>query len=179
VRIDVRVVTTAQASGDLLRGIRSVVSAAFGERFSDDDWDHTLGGTHVVVGDEDVVVSHAAIVPRTLEVGGRALHTGYVEGVATAPARQGRGLGSHVMGVVSDLLHREEFDMGALSTGNHAFYERLGWERWRGPTFVRHGSALVRSEDDDDGVMVLRFGASANVDLDAPISCEARAGDDW
>ncbi len=29
------------------------------------------------------------------------------------------------------------------------------------------------------GVLVLRFGASANLDLTAPIACPARPGDDW
>ena len=48
-----------------------------------------------------------------------------------------------------------------------------------GPTFVRSGAAAVRSEDEDDGIMVLRFGPSAGVDLTEPLSCEARAGDDW
>jgi hypothetical protein len=59
------------------------------------------------------------------------------------------------------------------------FYERLGWERWQGPTFVRRGEALVRTEEEDDGIMVLRPGPGVRIDLRASISCEARAGDDW
>ena len=70
-------------------------------------------------------------------------------------------------------------DLGALSTGSPGFYGRLGWERWRGPTYVRRGDDLVRTPDEDAGIMVLRFGPSAGVDLAAPISSEARAGDDW
>jgi len=66
-----------------------------------------------------------------------------------------------------------------LSTGRHEFYQRLGWERWLGPTFVRRGEALVRTPDEDDGIMVLRFGRSRDTDLTAPIACEAREGDDW
>jgi aminoglycoside 2'-N-acetyltransferase I len=74
---------------------------------------------------------------------------------------------------------RREFEMGALSTSRHAFYERLGWERWQGPTFVRDGAETIRTEAEDDGVMVLRFGPSARVDVTAPIACERRCGDDW
>lgn len=74
---------------------------------------------------------------------------------------------------------RRELEMGALSTGAHQFYERLGWERWRGPTFARHGRTATRTEEDDDTIMVLRFGASATVGLTAPLSCEGRCGDDW
>ncbi len=65
------------------------------------------------------------------------------------------------------------FDLGALSTGRHRFYERLGWERWHGPTFVRREHDVVRTKEEDDGVMVLRFGPSRDIDLGATISCEA------
>lgn len=33
-----------------------------------------------------------------------------------------------------------EFEMGALATSRHAFYERLDWERWRGRTYLRDGA---------------------------------------
>jgi hypothetical protein len=32
---------------------------------------------------------------------------------------------------------------------------------------------------EDDGVMVLRFGPSAAIDLHASMSCDERPGDDW
>lgn len=151
---------------------------AFEADLSKQDWDHALGGWHVVVADDGAVIAHAAVVARLIEVAGEPFYTGYVEAVATDPARQQEGLGSSVMIEVADLV-RGEFEMGALSTGRHHFYGRLGWERWHGPTYVRYGSELVRTEDEDDGVMVLRFGPSMYVDVAATISCEARPGDDW
>ena len=61
-----------------------------------------------------------------------------------------------------------------------AFYERLGWERWQGPTYVRTAvGELHRTEEDDDGVMVLRTGPTADLDLTGPLACEERPGDDW
>lgn len=174
----VRRFTTAEASADFLEEIHRFLVHAFDGDFAEEDWEHTRGGWHIVVADGDVVVSHAAVVPRVLEVGGRPLHTGYVEGVATAPERRREGLGSVAMDAVAEGL-RPEFEMGALATSAQGFYARLGWERWRGPTFVRYGSEAVRTEDEDDGVMVLRFGPSKTLDLAAPISCEARRGDDW
>jgi aminoglycoside 2'-N-acetyltransferase I len=131
-----------------------------------------------VVTDGGAVVAHAAVVGRELHVDGRAVDTGYVEGVGTAPARQGEGLGTLAMREIGDLIRRHHH-LGALATSAHGFYERLGWERWRGPTFVRTGGALVRTPDEDDGIMVLRFGPSSTVDLGAALSCEARRGDDW
>ena len=174
----IRRFATADAPDDRLAAIRRLLDRAFGGDFSDDDWAHALGGTHVVVEDGGAVVGHAAVVPRTIEVAGRSLRTGYVEAVATEPARQREGLGRRVMAEVAEIV-RDDFELGALSTGRHRFYEGLGWERWRGPTSVRHGPAAVRTPDEDDGVMVLRVGPSRDLDLRAPISCEARRGDDW
>ena len=128
--------------------------------------------------DGDALVSHAAVVPRTIRVGDDAFLAGYVEGVATRPDRQREGLGAAVMAEARDRAP-SRFELGVLSTSSHDFYERLGWERWQGPTFVRTGEQLVRTEDEDDGIMVLRFGPSQEIDLTAPISCESRSGDDW
>ena len=170
--------TTAEASADRLAEIRALLLAAFGGDFSDEDWEHALGGWHVVATEGRSVLSHAAVVPRRLEVGGRPLRAGYVEAVVTHPARRREGLGSRTMAELSRLL-AGAFELGALSTGAHEFYRRLGWERWRGPTYVRHGTRLVRSPAEDDGIMVLRTAATQDVDLAAPIVCEARRGDDW
>jgi aminoglycoside 2'-N-acetyltransferase I len=158
--------------------VRPLLDLAFAGRFDDTDWEHALGGWHVLVLDGGAVVAHAAVVPRELCVDSRRLDVGYVEAVATAPSRQAEGLGTRAMRAVGDVLRRHH-EMGALSTGAHAFYERLGWERWRGPTSVRRGDELVRTPDEDDGMLVLRFGPSATVDLGASLSCEARTGDDW
>lgn len=170
--------TTAEASQQYLTAIRRLLDTAFGEDFSEDDWGHALGGWHVVAFDDNAVMAHAAVVPRAIEVAGRAFRAGYVEAVATDPTRQREGLGSSVMAGVAELV-RSQFEMGALSTSLHSFYGRLGWDRWRGPTYVRRGAELIRTEDEDDGVLVLRFGPSKDIDLAAAISCEARSGDDW
>jgi aminoglycoside 2'-N-acetyltransferase I len=175
---DVRTLTTAEVPARQLQEIRRLLVEAFAGEFSDDDWAHTCGGWHVIVLEDGVVVAHAAAVPRRLHVGERPVPSGYVEGVATAVARQRRGLGSLVMKHLAAVIHGN-FEMGALSTDAPGFYARLGWEGWRGPTFVRQGADTVRTEDEDDGVMVLRFGPSAAIDLHASLACEARPGDDW
>lgn len=169
---------TSHASEELLGQIRALIDDAFGPEFTQQDWEHTTGGMHFFVEEEGAIVGHASVIERTIEIDGRPFRTGYVEGVGTARAMQGRGLGSIAMEAATDFI-RSGYEMGALATDRHSFYERLGWERWRGPTYVRRGAEMIRSEQEDDGVMVLRFGPSAKVRLDAPISCEERAGDDW
>ena len=170
--------TSAEASTDLTIKMRCLLVAAFDGEFSEEDWHNTLGGWHVAVMEDDVVLAHAAVVPRILQVADEPFNAGYVEGVATAPDQQGNGFGSLAMTHISRIL-RTRFQMGGLSTGSHGFYERLGWERWRGPTFVREGRRLIRTPEDDDGVMVLRFGRSDNIDLAVSLSCESRRGDAW
>ena len=174
-------VTTACLPASRLRAIRALLDEAFAadaDRFDDLDWEHALGGTHVLAEAEGRIVAHAAIVHRTLHVAGTPLRTGYVEAVATVTARQGAGIGSMVMDEVGRLI-RERFELGALGTGRHAFYARLGWETWRGPSFVRTGDSLEPTPDDDGSIMVLRTPSTPRLDLDAAITSDWRAGDVW
>ena len=124
------------------------------------------------------IVAHAAVVERELHVGGRALRTGYVEAVATAPERQGMGLGSIVMTDVSDHI-RERFELGGLGTGRQSFYGRLGWQVWAGPSSVRTADGDRRTPDEDGSIMVLATPTSPPLDPSAPISCDWRPGDVW
>ena len=175
---DVRLLSTAEVSAAVLAASRRLMDAAFDD-FTDHDWAHALGGWHAVIGAGDAVVAHAAVVPRAIVVGGRELRAGYVEAVAVHPDLQGTGLGSRAMAAINDVV-RQRFEIGVLSTGEWHFYERLGWERWQGPAFVRRrDGALTRAEDEVDGVMVLRCAASAAVDAAAPIACDERDGDSW
>jgi aminoglycoside 2'-N-acetyltransferase I len=178
VSVSARVLPTARLEEPVVEAVRRLCDAAFGGTFSDDDWLHALGGHHVLVEDGTQVVAHAAVVPRELIVGERPYRTGYVEAVATAPARQREGLGTLAMRSVDAVLRRS-FAMGGLSTGEWGFYEKLGWERWRGPTYVRDGVHVTRTSDDDGSIMVLRYGPSAAVDLTMAITCTTRAGDVW
>ena len=156
--------------------------AAFGpdeeERFTDDDWDHALGGVHFVVGQRGEIVAHASVVERELHVGGRPVRTGYVEAVATLADRQGEGLGSLLIGDVDDYI-RAEFELGALGTGRHSFYQRLGWLTWAGPSSVRTAAGLRRTTDEDGYILVLPTPQSPPLDLTTTISCDWRPGDVW
>jgi aminoglycoside 2'-N-acetyltransferase I len=176
-----RLVPTHELSPGELRAIRALMDSAFGtgdEAFADHDWEHAIGGTHFVLDLDGEIVSHASVVERTLEVGGRPLRTGYVEAVATAPSLQGRGHGTRVMEAATEHI-RTTFELGALGTGEHQFYARLGWKTWLGPAFVRTPDGEQRTPDDEGFILVLPTPTSPPFDLTEPISCEWRPGDVW
>ena len=180
--IPIRRLATDALAPDEVERIRALLAAAFGddpeERFTEDDWQHALGGTHFLAEEEGRIVGHASVVERDIRVAGRPLRTGYVEAVATAVERQRAGIGTALMRAVAD--HLDGYELGALGTGEHAFYERLGWVTWRGPSSVRTADGERPTPDEDGYIMVLRTPRTdAGLDLDAPISCEWRPGDAW
>ena len=180
-RARLRRVPTQELTASEVRAIRELLWAAFppgDDGFTEDDWRHATGGLHFVRELDGRIVAHASVVERELHVGGRPLRTGYVEAVATDPTLQGKGLGTEVMREVSSYI-RERFELGALGTGSHHFYERLGWLTWRGPTSVRTADGTHRTPDEDGYILVLPTPSSPSLDLDAAISTDWRPGDAW
>jgi len=160
--------------------LRAVVDAAFGARFDDHDWNNSRGGWRIVAHDDDGIVATAAVVSRELFVDGAPYHVGYLEAVATAPERQRCGFGTAVMEMAADVIATNAA-FGALSTSAQGFYERLGWRRWQGRTFVipAGGAPPVRTADEDWGIMVWLLHDGPTIDVAADLWCHERPGDDW
>ena len=176
-----RLSSTALSSLDR-HALRQLLDDAFAGRFADEDWTHALGGTHAIVFDaEDAKpLAHACVVARVLEVGGRRVRAGYVEAVATRPDHRGLGLATRALAGLEETLTR--YPLCALSTGRPSFYERLGWRRWAGPSWVRLADgARIRTPEEDSGLMVRAAtpGALEQIDLTTDICCEDRPGDAW
>ncbi len=183
--VTLRRVSTPDLADAEIEGLRRILWAAFddptepGEGMTEEDWEHARGGVHVLLEIDGELVGHASVVERELQVDGRPLRTGYVEAVAIDPARQRSGLGSLLMTEIAAVI-ADRFELGALGTGSPAFYERLGWVRWKGPTFVRAPGGLERTDEEDGGILVLRTTRTPfELDLTTAISCDWRAGDVW
>ena len=71
-----------------------------------------------------------------------------------------------------------DYRIGCLQTDLVGFYERVGWESWRGPLSGRRGSELVPTPD-QRGVMVLRTPSTPELDLDVPLSIECQPDRIW
>lgn len=178
----VRVMPTEELDPALHADLTALCATAFDEP-PERVWGHIGAGIHVIAFDAGRPVSHAMVVDRRIWLGhepDQALDVGYVENVATWPELQGRGHGSRVMRQVNRLL-AAEYALGALATSSHGFYERLGWEAWRGPTFVRMlDGERIRSAAEDGHVMILRTPRTpGDLDLDGGIAIEWRAVEPW
>lgn len=178
----VRRVPTDQLTEAETRALRRLLGDAFAADehggLTEDDWQHALGGVHFLVELDGTIATHASVVQRELQVAGVAVRTGYVEAVATAPGLQGRGYGSVVMGAVATYI-AANFELGALGTGSQGFYQRLGWQVWRGPSGARTSDGVEPTPDEDGYILVLPTPSTPTLDLDASISCEWRPGDAW
>jgi aminoglycoside 2'-N-acetyltransferase I len=137
-----------------------------------------VGGVHALAYEDRELVGHGSVVQRQLLHGGRALRTGYVEGVAVREARRRRGHGAAVMAEL-ERVARGAYELGALGATDEAaaFYANRGWQLWRGPTSALTPDGIRRTEGDDGSVYVLPV--HVKLDLTRELTCDWRAGDVW
>jgi GNAT superfamily N-acetyltransferase len=178
----VRVAQTEDLLPSEVEAVSALCTAAFGEPW-DDAWAEVGPGVHVYVQAAGEILAHAMIVDRGLYLGHEpdvAVDVAYVEWVAAQPAAQGEGHGTQVMREIGRIIV-DEYSLGALATSSNGFYERLGWQTWRGPTFVRMPDGeRVRSASEEGHVMVLRTPRTpTSLDLGGPIAVDSRSGEPW
>ena len=169
---------TAHLGTPMLSAIRALLDDAFDGDFTDEDWEHSLGGMHALAWEDGELVGHASIVQRRLLHGGRPLRAGYVEGVGVRADSRRRGHADALMAALEDLLHGA-YEVAALSAteAGAPLYEARGWQRWEGPTSVLAPDGIRRTPGDDGSVYVLPI--TAELDLRAEITCDWRAGEVW
>ena len=111
-------------------------------------FEYLSGSKHVLASIDGGLVGHACWATRSLAPAAREpLRTAWVDAVVVAPHMQRRGIGTAVMRRLAE--ETEDFELRGLGTEEMAFYERLGWERWHGPTRGVHHDPL-------DTLMILR-----------------------
>lgn len=173
-----RLVHTADLDPEARDEARRLLTDAFDGDFTDDDWDHTLGGMHALVWHRGELLAHAAVVQRRLLYRDTALRCGYVEAVAVRTDWRRQGLGAAIMDAAEQVI-RGAYQLGALSATADApgFYLARGWQRWAGTTAVLGPNGIARTADDDGCVFVLP--TDTTLDIEAALVCDWRGGDVW
>ena len=112
------------------------------------------GGWHFLAYHDELLVSHAMVTTRWLQTKDLLLlKTAYIDAVSTRPAYQDQGYGSALMQQLASEIDRQ-YVIACLETDRETFYERLGWQTWRGPLAGRRDSDLIPTPE-QHGVMVL------------------------
>jgi aminoglycoside 2'-N-acetyltransferase I len=135
------------------------------------------GGRHVLGYSGDTLVSHAVATTRWAQPEGHPeLRTAFVDAVSTRPEYEGQGHGSAVMRRLAAEI--DDYEVACLQTDIPAFYERLGWELWRGPLAGRSDDRLVPTPE-QRGVMVLRLPRTPPLDLHTLLTIERQSERIW
>jgi len=175
---ELRTAHTSALDPATLQAARDLLAAVFEGEFDEHDWEHSLGGIHALVWEDGELVGHGAVIQRRLVHGGRALRTGYVEGVGVRPDRQRRGHGTALMDALGRVI-RGGYDLGALGATDEAtaLYTATGWRRWEGPSHALTPDGVVCTEEEDGSIWVLEAGVA--LDRSGTLTCDWRDGSVW
>jgi len=174
---EVRTAHTADLDAAALEAVRALLDDVFDD-MTDQDFEHALGGVHALVWEGAELVGHASVIQRRLLNGGRALRTGYVEGVGVRAGQRGRGYGTAMMDALERVM-RGAYELGALgpTDAGAAFYAARGWQLWQGPSSALTPAGLKRTEEEDGCLYVLPL--AVPLDLSSELICDWRDGDLW
>jgi aminoglycoside 2'-N-acetyltransferase I len=135
------------------------------------------GGRHFLGRIDGRLVSHAVVTARGVQSPpGPVLRTAFVDAVATLPSFQRQGASTAVMRRLGSEI--DDYAIGCLQTDLVGFYERTGWEMWRGPLAGRDGHGLTFTPD-QRGVMVLRLPSTPELDFNALLTIERQPDRIW
>jgi len=177
-RLDISLRRTRQLDAALRATIVELCTEAHGKDFSRLFFYLPTDGLHFIAHRDDQIVSHAVattrwVQPERLPI----LRTAYVDAVATLPAYQRRGYGS---AVIRELIaHITDYDLACLETNQVIFFERLGWQRWRGPRAGRAPDGQLTPTPDQQTIMILRLPITPPLDLDRLLTIETQTGRIW
>jgi aminoglycoside 2'-N-acetyltransferase I len=172
-----RIAHTADLGAAEKAAIRSLMDAVF-DGVSDDTFDNVLGGMHALIFSGGELIGHGSVVQRRMLHGGRAMRTGYIEGVAVRADRRRQGHGARLMAPLEDIV-RSAYDLGALgaSPDGARLYASRGWQRWCGPTSAMTPDGTRPTPGTDDVIYVLPV--SVPVDVSGELTCDFRPGSLW
>ena len=168
-------VRTSSLAPRVLEQVQALCKDAYGEDLS--RYFADIGpGVHLIGWHGPALVSH-------LHVGRSSAVCRWAGAAAVGLCRTGRNAHPRPQARVRDEVvcsgwrSRSRRTTSAPSPGPTTLYERLGWEKWRGPLSVRTGEGIMPTPDEE--VLVLRLPGSPALDLDASLAVDWRPGEIW
>ena len=160
-----------------LPAIRNLLSDAYEDDFSEQDWLHTCNGIRFLGTFDNAIVAHGAVVPREILINGQSLEVGYLEGIAVSREYQGQGIGGLLLKSISDFSF-SQYQLSMLSTDEFDFYSKYGWKKFSGKSGVIIKGEIKMTPDEDEGLMYL-IGSSGSFEEIHTAYCDFRGGDFW
>ncbi|MFE9775964.1 aminoglycoside 2'-N-acetyltransferase [Streptomyces sp. NPDC005931] len=175
--VRLRTAHTADLASAELDAVRALLVAAFEGDFGDEDWEHGLGGMHVLVHDPAGLAAHGAVVMRRVRHGKRWLRVGYVEAVAVRADVRRTGLGGRVMEELERIVDRA-YDAGMLSASDDGalLYAARGWQSWGGRVCALGPQGVVHLPD-EEGSTYVRPALAGPLDAAGELLFDWRDGD--
>jgi aminoglycoside 2'-N-acetyltransferase I len=171
---ELRTAHTADLGAAQKAAIRSLMDAVF-DGVSDDTFDNVLGGVHALILEDGELIGHGSVVQRRMVHAGRAMRTGYIEGVAVRADRRRQGHGARLMASLERIV-RSAYDLGASPDGARLYASR-GWRRWRGPSSAMTPDGVRPTPGSDGHIYVLPV--SVPVDVSGELLCDFRPASLW
>ena len=159
--------------------IYQLLYQVFEQDFSLADFDHALGGMHILAYQNDQIIGHVAIVQRSVIADRSPYRIGYIEGLGVAEAYRRQGIGRKLM-EQSGYIIANSYDFGLLSASEEGLplYQSLGWKIWSGELYESTIDSYQRSLEDEGSVLFLA-GATQDIAATSPLYCDYRSGDQW
>jgi aminoglycoside 2'-N-acetyltransferase I len=175
---DLQISHTADVDPAVLATAHGLLDVVFEGEMTDADWEHAIGGMHAMAWHGDQLIGHASVVQRRLVHRGRALRTGYVEGVGVHPTWKRRGVGGRMMAALERIID-SAYDIGALGATDEAvtMYTRRGWLKWLGRASAITPAGVIHTPDEEGFIYVLP--GRTTLDLHGELTCDWRDGDVW
>lgn len=174
----VRTAHTADLDPAEVRAIRALLDEAFDGDFSEEDFEHGLGGIHALVHDAaGRLAAHGSVIMRRVRHRERWLRVGYVEAVGVRPDARRGGLGGRVMAELERVVDRA-YDAGMLSASDEgaALYTARGWEVWPGRVCALGLDGVVHLPD-EEGSTFVRTALAGSLDPAFELVFDWRDGD--
>lgn len=169
---------SSQLSNEEKETLYRMLYQGFDHDFTRDDFQHALGGMHVLAYDHQQIIGHVSIVQRNMAIGDKPITVGYVEAMAVLENYRRQGIGKQLMLATNKIID-DCYQLGLLCASDEgvSLYQSVGWRVWNGSLYELNQGHYIHSIDEEGGIM--GWSNNQSIDFTQPLYCDFRSGDQW